>query len=92
MNVSLNGLQRNAVESFTELVNLIKKSRKTDHDDYIIDRWVLEKAIDSLRDDIIILACIIDPDTDKAFLDGDDGPKVPYLEIDENENDQKTGN
>ena len=85
MNVSLNGLQRNVVESFSEVIGLIKRSKRSNHADYIIDAYELQYAINALRTDVVMLACIIDPDTDKSFLNGDDGPTVPYLEFDEND-------
>ena len=88
MNLSLNGLQRNTVESFSELIDLVKKSKRTVHEDIMIDAYEMQEVLESLRTDVVCLAAIIDPDTGKSYLD-DESATIPAFEAEEEEEEEE---
>ena len=70
MEISLIGLQNNIVTDFNNLIRLIKNSAQS-NDSIIIDANELEEAIKEMREDIMFIAAIIDPDTQESLLDNE---------------------
>lgn len=78
MDVSLNGLQRNLIEDYQRLVKMLNKAIKPGEDYIKINGDSLERVVGDLHNSIVTVACLIDPDTGKSFLDGDAPPLLMF--------------
>lgn len=68
MRVNIDGLRQNLADSFGEVVNELQSSRIY-KDQLLVSGERLEKRLNNLRNDIVIICAIINPATGKSILD-----------------------
>lgn len=78
MEVSLHGLQKNLIEDYQRLVKLLNKQVRPGEDQIKINGYTLQNVVSDLHNSIVTVACLIDPDTGKSFLDDKTPPLLTF--------------
>lgn len=71
MKVNLLGLQNSAIESINNLQDVLDRQTCINHEFVRVPIDELEKAFNELRNDLVLLAGLIDPETGKSALDNE---------------------
>lgn len=69
LTVDFDGIRLNLIDSFKDLSDFVRRAPITSIEDYRMDKWRLHQLLNSLRDDIVVISSIINPETNKSLLD-----------------------
>ena len=72
MDINLFGLQKQTIESYNSLVYFLKRCNTNPESGFVkVDGEQLERYLEAIHNNLAFVGSLIDPDTGKAFLDGE---------------------
>lgn len=88
MQADFNGLRKNMVDSFNTLVTELENTGTTSQSFLLVNPYVIERILNSLRTDIVFICGIINPEDGKSILDDEDF-KLKDYSFDEDEDEDE---